>query len=81
MPANRLHLVSVVALSLLMVGCATTRLAAWEYRVVNIGSDQPDMNWMAAQQRILNELGQDGWVLVQQHPKLDGVFYMKRLKK
>jgi Domain of unknown function (DUF4177) len=68
------------ASTLLLNGCCTSNhVTKWEYKVV-AGPDDPGkpfpQDWREREQRFLNDLGKDGWVLVQE---LNGqVFYLKR---
>jgi len=72
---------AVLAVGICVSGCQSTQPTKWEYKVVNIGSDWSDANWFAAHQRILSEFGAEGWVLVEQHKRLEGVFYLKRARR
>jgi hypothetical protein len=69
----------IAASTLFLAGCCTTPHATkWEYKVVNaphltVGTDPQGP--VAAWQSFLNDLGKDGWVLIER----DGlVFYLKR---
>jgi hypothetical protein len=71
------------ASALLLAGCCTTPHAVkWEYKVTSAphgpyGTTSPQEN-RDLQQTFLNDLGKDGWVLIDER---DGTFYLVRLIK
>ncbi len=71
------------ASTLCLAGCCSTPHAAkWEYKVEEVrkwvSRDSTTPDWLATEQRHLNDLGKDGWVLIQ----VDGnSFYFKRASK
>lgn len=73
----------LVATTLLLAGCCTTpHTAKWEYKIENamkwtVKGEGPDA-WRETYQSHLNELGKEGWVLIEHH---DYVFYFKRAIK
>lgn len=74
-------LVHIFAVSTLLLGgcCTSNHVTKWEYKVAAGPTDPgkaPPPDWRERQQSFLNDLGKDGWVLVQE---IDGqVFYFKR---
>jgi len=66
-----------------LAGCCTTpRAAKWEYKVEDarqwVPRDSVTPDWLVISERHLNDLGKDGWVLIQR----DGsVYYFKRAAK
>ena len=68
MKRNLKSVLLVAASSLLLMGCCGTRHATqqWEYKVAvtPIGSPGTLPTTPAQREKLLNELAQDGWVLV-----------------
>ena len=68
------------ASTLLLAGCCTTlHTTKWEYKVTDaprgpLGTTSPQEN-RDLQQAFLNDLGKDGWVLINES---DGTFYLVR---
>ena len=61
--------------SLLLVGCCSQpHTTQWEYKVTN---PKPGNLSMLEQEEFLNDLGKDGWVLVQKEGE-NGRFTLKR---
>lgn len=60
---------------LLLAGCCTTHhVTKYEYKVVHF-ADADQSNWMPKQESYLNEIGKDGWILVNVS---DQYYYFKR---
>ena len=65
--------------TLLLAGCCTTRHATkqWEYKVTFATPLGPEGLKRENQQKFLDELGKDGWILVAVDSQT-GLFYLKR---
>jgi hypothetical protein len=78
--------VILAAGTVLLAGCcATSHVTKWEYKVAFAPGPQPGANVAIAsserralQEKFLNELGKEGWVLVMGRPEADNAFYFKR---
>lgn len=73
----------IAASTVVLAGCCTTpRSAKWEYKVEDerkwVSRDSPTPDWPVVVQRHLNELGKDGWVLIQRDGNL--CFLMRAMK-
>ncbi len=69
--------------TLFLAGCCTTHNATqWEYKVTQgphgpYGTTSYQEN-QQLQQKFLNDLGKEGWVLINKTEGVGGVFYFKR---
>jgi len=66
-----------------LAGCCTTpRTPKWEYKVEDerkwVSRDSVTPDWLVVEQRRLNDLGKDGWVLIQRDANL--YFFMRAMK-
>ena len=82
MKSNLSLLVLTMAGALLMCGCSGLHAdRKWEYKVAQAPGTW-DANTargpLAAGEKYLNELGQEGWILVSEH---QGVYYLMRPAK
>ncbi len=81
MKRNLKYLFIVIASSLLLAGCCTSRHAMqWEYKIADI----PGGKYHAHDQReikeaFLNDMAKEGWTYLEQGA--NGDFYFKRPKK
>jgi hypothetical protein len=72
-----------VASTLFLAGCCTTPHATkWEYKVAQVphgpfGTTSHQEN-LEIQQKFLNDLGKDGWMLINGIENETGTFYFKR---
>jgi hypothetical protein len=74
------------ASTMLLAGCcATSHVTQWEYKVAFAPGVSPSANiavnaaeQRALQEKFLNELGKEGWVLLPGGPEAGNAFYFKR---
>jgi hypothetical protein len=81
MKAKLKSLILGAVAGLLLVGCCSTHPARWEYKVVEAPAFKSPMSvaqFYEARQASLNDLGNEGWVLVSE---VQGAFYLKRPKR
>jgi len=72
MKKNPTHLLLMLAMTLLLGGCSTSRRTAqWEYKVA-----PPDNNRAESPETFLNVMAKDGWILVQKDS--NGSYIFKR---
>jgi len=69
--------------SFLLSGCGSLHLAKhWEYKIIpseNIDVNHtPPPDWPAKQEAMLDSLGKDGWILINES---NGYFYLRRPAK
>ena len=69
--------------SLMLSGCSSMHRAThWEYKIIpsdNINVNHtPPPDWPAKQEAMLDNLGQDGWILINES---NGYFYLRRPAK
>lgn len=69
--------------SLLLSGCSSMHhVTHWEYKIIPSGNidvnHTPPPDWPAKQEALLDSLGKDGWILINES---NGYFYFRRPAK
>ena len=69
--------------SLVLSGCSSVHhVKHWEYKIVPSGNNNvnvaPPPDWQTKQEALLDSLGQDGWILINES---NGYFYLRRPAK
>jgi hypothetical protein len=83
---KKLMVIILAASTVFLAGCCTTpHSSKWEYKVAFAPGPQAGTpvataasERRALQEKFLNELGKEGWVLVMGGPEFGNAFYFKR---